>query len=153
MPPVLYAHPFSSYCQKVLIALYENATPFEMRILGAPGDPANQELRTSAQSRMLTRCNEETTALMRGATASCRRVSPLRAQSCTQWVAGSRFSRRGHDAFLGVSTLRQNLAVQVNAAHAITVVIPCAPRHVSAAAQTRDPALWCSSKASGVPDR
>ena len=44
MPPVLYAHPFSSYCQKVLIALYENATPFEMRILGAPGDPANQEL-------------------------------------------------------------------------------------------------------------
>ncbi|HXC49510.1 MAG TPA: glutathione S-transferase family protein [Candidatus Limnocylindrales bacterium] len=30
----LYAHPFSSYCQKVLIALYENATPFEMRVLG-----------------------------------------------------------------------------------------------------------------------
>jgi glutathione S-transferase len=25
----LYAHPFSSYCQKVLIALYENNTPFE----------------------------------------------------------------------------------------------------------------------------
>ncbi|MBJ6127131.1 glutathione S-transferase family protein [Microvirga splendida] len=25
----LYAHPFSSYCQKVLIALYENDTPFE----------------------------------------------------------------------------------------------------------------------------
>jgi glutathione S-transferase len=34
---VLYAHPFSSYCQKVLIALYENATPFEFRIV-APGD-------------------------------------------------------------------------------------------------------------------
>jgi glutathione S-transferase len=29
----LYAHPFSSYCQKVLIALYENGTPFEYRIL------------------------------------------------------------------------------------------------------------------------
>ncbi|WP_374447589.1 glutathione S-transferase family protein [Stella sp.] len=29
----LYAHPFSSYCQKVLIALYENATPFELRQL------------------------------------------------------------------------------------------------------------------------
>ena len=29
MVPVLFAHPFSSYCQKVLIALYENATPFE----------------------------------------------------------------------------------------------------------------------------
>jgi glutathione S-transferase len=33
----LYAHPFSSYCQKVLTALYENATPFELRML-APGD-------------------------------------------------------------------------------------------------------------------
>lgn len=33
----LYAHPFSSYCQKVLIALYENDTPFEFRLL-APGD-------------------------------------------------------------------------------------------------------------------
>jgi glutathione S-transferase len=33
----LYAHPFSSYCQKVLIALYENGIPFEFRML-APGD-------------------------------------------------------------------------------------------------------------------
>ena len=29
-------HPFSSYCQKVLIALYENDTPFELQLLG-PG--------------------------------------------------------------------------------------------------------------------
>ena len=29
----LFAHPFSSYCQKVLTALYENATPFEYRLL------------------------------------------------------------------------------------------------------------------------
>jgi len=29
----LYAHPFSSYSQKVLIALYENATPFDYRSL------------------------------------------------------------------------------------------------------------------------
>lgn len=29
----LYAHPFSSYCQKVLIALYENDTPFEWRLI------------------------------------------------------------------------------------------------------------------------
>ncbi|AMH43346.1 MULTISPECIES: glutathione S-transferase family protein [Burkholderiaceae] len=29
----LYAHPFSSYCQKVLTALYENGTPFEYRQL------------------------------------------------------------------------------------------------------------------------
>ncbi len=30
----LFAHPFSSYCQKVFIALYENAIPFELRMLG-----------------------------------------------------------------------------------------------------------------------
>ncbi|HWV11545.1 MAG TPA: glutathione S-transferase N-terminal domain-containing protein, partial [Pseudomonas sp.] len=29
----LYAHPFSSYCQKVLIALYENDTPFDWRLI------------------------------------------------------------------------------------------------------------------------
>jgi glutathione S-transferase len=34
MPLVLYGHPFSSYTQKVLIALYENGTPFELRSLG-----------------------------------------------------------------------------------------------------------------------
>jgi glutathione S-transferase len=34
----LYAHPFSSYCQKVLIALYENGTPFEWRLL-SPDNP------------------------------------------------------------------------------------------------------------------
>lgn len=39
----LYAHPFSSYCQKALIALYENATPFEYRMLGAPESFAELE--------------------------------------------------------------------------------------------------------------
>jgi glutathione S-transferase len=29
----LHAHPFSSYCQKVLTALYENGTPFELRLV------------------------------------------------------------------------------------------------------------------------
>lgn len=42
----LIAHPFSSYCQKVLVALYENATPFTYRQLG-PDDPqAAAELAT-----------------------------------------------------------------------------------------------------------
>ena len=36
----LYAHPFSSYCQKVLIALYDNNIPFELRMLG-PETPGN----------------------------------------------------------------------------------------------------------------
>jgi glutathione S-transferase len=34
MSLALYGHPFSSYTQKVLIALYENGTPFESRCLG-----------------------------------------------------------------------------------------------------------------------
>lgn len=38
MSLVLYGHPFSSYTQKVLIALYENATPFEFRCIG-PDSP------------------------------------------------------------------------------------------------------------------
>lgn len=38
----LYAHPFSSYCQKALIALYENGTPFEYRVLD--NEQTNAEL-------------------------------------------------------------------------------------------------------------
>ncbi len=33
MTLVLYRHPLSSFCHKVLIALYENATPFEARFV------------------------------------------------------------------------------------------------------------------------
>jgi len=33
MSLALYGHPFSSYTQKVLIALYENGTPFELRCI------------------------------------------------------------------------------------------------------------------------
>jgi glutathione S-transferase len=36
----LFAHPFSSYCQKVLIALYENAIPFDLAPL-SPEHPEN----------------------------------------------------------------------------------------------------------------
>lgn len=39
MTLALYAHPFSSYCQKVLVALYANGTPFEYCNLE---DPAHQ---------------------------------------------------------------------------------------------------------------
>ena len=37
MSLTLYAHPFSSYCQKVLIALWENEIPFSYRHLEEPG--------------------------------------------------------------------------------------------------------------------
>jgi glutathione S-transferase len=42
IPMKLYAHPFSSYSQKALIALYENGTPFEYRSLD--DERANAEL-------------------------------------------------------------------------------------------------------------
>lgn len=38
MSLTLFAHPFSSYSQKVLTALYEHEAPFEFRLL-APDDP------------------------------------------------------------------------------------------------------------------
>lgn len=38
----LYAHPFSSYSQKALTALYENGTPFDYRLL--EGEEAQAEL-------------------------------------------------------------------------------------------------------------
>jgi len=33
MSITLYAHPFAAYCWKALIALYENATPFDYRVV------------------------------------------------------------------------------------------------------------------------
>ena len=36
----LFAHPFSSYCQKALIALYENSTRFSLKML-SPETPEN----------------------------------------------------------------------------------------------------------------
>lgn len=44
MSLVLYAHPFSSYCQKVLTALYENGTPFEYRLLAPENQAVGAEL-------------------------------------------------------------------------------------------------------------
>ncbi len=37
MKPQFFAHPFSSYCQKVLIALYENGVDFEYKMLEDEG--------------------------------------------------------------------------------------------------------------------
>jgi len=44
MSLALYGHPFSSYTQKVLIALYENGTPFEFRCIGRE-TPQHEEAR------------------------------------------------------------------------------------------------------------
>ena len=50
MSLVLYGHLFSSYTQKVLIALYENDTPFEFRGIG-PESPQHvaECIRTEAE--------------------------------------------------------------------------------------------------------
>ena len=47
MKPVLYAHPFSSYCQKALTALYENGTDFEYRLI----DHANAGVMADFEAR------------------------------------------------------------------------------------------------------
>ena len=39
----LFAHPFSSYCQKALIAFYESDTPFEFKMLEDPAAAAELE--------------------------------------------------------------------------------------------------------------
>lgn len=38
MPLIFYGHPFSSYTQKALIALYENNLPFDYRVIGPDPD-------------------------------------------------------------------------------------------------------------------
>lgn len=44
MLPKLYYHPFSSYCQKALIAFYEHGIKFEPRVLEGPDSSAWREL-------------------------------------------------------------------------------------------------------------
>jgi glutathione S-transferase len=46
MPLKLYFHPFASFCQKVLIALYENDTPFEPHLV----DLADEKARADFQA-------------------------------------------------------------------------------------------------------
>jgi glutathione S-transferase len=41
----LYFHPFSSFCQKVLVALYENDTPFEPRIVDLADETSSAQLK------------------------------------------------------------------------------------------------------------
>ena len=49
----LFAHPFSSYCQKALIALYENDTPFTFRMLAPEEDETGAEFaKLSPMQRM-----------------------------------------------------------------------------------------------------
>jgi glutathione S-transferase len=44
MSLTLYFHPLSSYCQKVLVALYENATPFAPRLIDLGNESSRAEL-------------------------------------------------------------------------------------------------------------
>lgn len=65
MPLKLYAHPLSSFCQKALIALYENDTPFELQMVDLMSEQGRAEylklwpigkmpvLRDEARNRMI----------------------------------------------------------------------------------------------------
>ncbi|MGZ2483797.1 glutathione S-transferase [Rhizobium pisi] len=44
MSLVFYGHPLASFCHKVLIALYENATPFENRIVDLSDETSRADL-------------------------------------------------------------------------------------------------------------
>ncbi|MGX9990095.1 MULTISPECIES: glutathione S-transferase family protein [Rhizobium] len=44
MSLVLYGHPLASFCHKVLIALYENATPFDNRIVDLSDEASRADL-------------------------------------------------------------------------------------------------------------
>jgi glutathione S-transferase len=44
MAPQLYFHPFSSYCQKVLIALYDLGVEFERNVIEGPDSAAGRRL-------------------------------------------------------------------------------------------------------------
>ena len=52
MSMTLYAHPFAGYCWKVLIALYENTTPFNYRLIEDEAGWA--ELRSCGTAKRLT---------------------------------------------------------------------------------------------------
>ncbi len=41
----LYAHPFSSYCQKAFIAFYEKNVPFNLQLLSSENPAAGEELK------------------------------------------------------------------------------------------------------------
>jgi glutathione S-transferase len=45
MSLILYYHPLASFCHKVLIALYENQTPFEGRIVDLADEQSSAEMR------------------------------------------------------------------------------------------------------------
>jgi len=51
MSLTLYGHPFSSYTQKVLVALYENALPFDFRCVGPDQPEHTQQWRQHAPLR------------------------------------------------------------------------------------------------------
>ncbi len=44
MPRILYYHPLSSYCHKVLLALYENETAFQGRIVDISDPESSADL-------------------------------------------------------------------------------------------------------------
>lgn len=62
MPLTLYSHPLASYCHKVLLALYENATPFTAHLVNL-GDPVESAKfhALSPLGKMPVLCDDTTT--------------------------------------------------------------------------------------------
>ena len=51
----LYFHPLSSFCQKVLIALYENDTPFEPHIVDLADETSRADFMKIWPDRQVSR--------------------------------------------------------------------------------------------------
>ncbi len=62
MALTLYAHPFSSYCWKVLTALYENETPFDYRLIEDAADWSDLEALWPLKKFPLLRDGQEVVA-------------------------------------------------------------------------------------------
>ncbi len=98
MALILYTHPFSSYSQKVLIALYENGTAFEPRMVvpetmegsrrcGRCGASPSSST-TAARSSRPASSSSIWASTTRAPSASCPRTERPRSR-CACWIASS----------------------------------------------------------------
>jgi hypothetical protein len=67
----LYSHPFASYCQKVLIALWENEVPFTYRHLEEPGGSHSGVVERKSGAREICLLIHRRTQLRSSWKASC----------------------------------------------------------------------------------
>ena len=96
MSLVLHYHPLASFCWKVLIALYENGTPFEPLIVDLGDEKSRSRVRRAVAARQNSRAADDAQrpavpesaiiidyldGTIRAGAASCRRIRDLALQA------------------------------------------------------------------------